>query len=404
MQKIKVNTPVVEIDGDEMARIMWQQVREKVFLPFLDIDLKYYDLSIQVRDETDDRTTLEAAQAAKEYGVALKCSTITPDAARVRELGLKRMYGSPNGVIRNMLDGTLFREPLVCSNVPRLVPHWKHPVVMARHAFGEHYKAQEIVVPGPGTVKLVYQPADGSAGVEKEIHTFTGPGVAMGIFNVDRSIREFARACLKYGLQRGFSVYFSHKATVLKQYDGRFLEIFREVFEAEFAASYRAAGIVYQARLIDDMVASNLKWEGGYLWACKNYDGDVQSDTVAQGYGSPGLMTSMLMSPDGKCIASETAHGTVARHYQQHLQGAEATTNPVATIFAWSRGLAHRGRLDDAPDLQNFAALAETTCLAVVESGTMTKDLASLIRNDHPFVTTTGFIDAVAAELARRIH
>jgi isocitrate dehydrogenase len=402
MKKIKVKSPIVEIDGDEMARIMWQQVRDKLILPFLDIDLKYYDLSLKNRDASDDRITLDAAAAAKEYGVSVKCSTITPDDQRVKQEGLKRRYPSPNGVIRNELDGTIFREPIICSNVPRLIPHWKYPVVVARHAYGEQYKAQEIAVPGPGRAKLVFEPADGGPPIEHQIHHFKGPGVALGMFNVDDSIRGFARACLNFGLQRKYPVYFSHKATVLKQYDGRFIQIFKEVYEAEFAASYSQAGIVFEARLIDDMVASNLKWEGGYLWACKNYDGDVHSDSVAQGYGSAGLMTSLLMSPDGSLIESETAHGTVARHFSKWQQDGEAVTNPIATVFAWTRGVAHRGRLDGTPDVQNFAGMLEKACVDVVESGRMTKDLAQLVGSDFPYLTTDTFIDAIAGELRRR--
>jgi isocitrate dehydrogenase len=401
--KIKVISPLVEIDGDEMARVMWQLVRERLVLPFLDLELKSFDLSLKSRDASDDRITREAAAAARAYGVTVKCSTITPDEQRVRDEGLKRRYRSPNGVIRNELDGTIFREPVICANVPRLVPHWSEPVVIARHAYGEQYQAQEIAVPGPGTVKLVFEPADGGAPIENEVHRFSGPGVALGMFNVDQSIRGFARACLNYGLQRRYPVYFSHKATVLKQYDGRFIEIFKQVYEAEFATAFRAAGIGFEARLIDDMVASNLKWKGGYLWACKNYDGDVHSDSVAQGYGSAGLMSSLLMSPDGKLVESETAHGTVARHYRKWQQDGEAVTNPIATIFAWSRGLAHRGRLDGTPEVQRFAALLEQACVEVVESGRMTRDLAQLIGPDAPCLGTPAFIDAVAQELRRRL-
>jgi isocitrate dehydrogenase len=401
--KIKVTSPLVEIDGDEIARIMWQQVRERLVLPFLDIELKYFDLSLKSRDACDDRITREAAMAARAYGVTVKCSTITPDDQRVRDEGLKRRYPSPNGVIRNELDGTIFREPVICANVPRLVPHWTHPVVIARHAYAEQYKAQEIAVPGPGTVKLVYQAADGTASIEQEIHRFTGPGVALGMFNVDDSIRGFARACLGYGLHRKYPVYFSHKATVLKQYDGRFIEIFRQVYEADFAAAFRAAGIGFEARLIDDMVASNLKWSGGYLWACKNYDGDVHSDSVAQGYGSAGLMSSLLMSPDGRLVASETAHGTVTRQYRKYQQDGNIETNPIATIFAWSRGIAHRGRLDGTPEVERFSAILEKACVDVVETGRMTSDLARLIGPNFPSLDTTDFIDAVAGELRNRL-
>ena len=402
MGKIKVRSPVVEIDGDEMARRMWEQVRNKLILPFLDIDLKYYDLSLNSRDVSDDHITQEAADAARQYGVSVKCSTITPDDKRVRDEGLKRRYPSPNGVIRNVLDGTIFREPVICRNVPRLVPHWKLPVVIARHAYAEQYKAQEIAVPGAGRVKLVFEPAGGGLPVEQEVHRFTGPGIALGMFNVDDSIRGFARACLNYGLQRRYAVYFSHKATVLKTYDGRFIQIFKEVYEAEFAEAFRENGIAFEARMIDDMVASNLKWEGGYLWACKNYDGDVHSDSVAQGYGSAGLMTSLLMSPDGKLVESETAHGTVARHYRKWLQDGEEVTNPIATVFAWTRGLAHRGRLDGTPAVEEFCAMAEKVCIDVVEAGHMTRDLATLVGPGQSFMTTTGFIDTVAAAVRRR--
>ncbi len=402
MVKLKVNTPLVEMEGDEMARVMWQWVRDQLVLPFVDVQLKHFDLSIENRERTDDRVTLEAAQAAKEYGISLKCSTITPDRARQQEFGLTRLYPSPNGTIRNVLDGTIFREPVICQNVPRLVPHWSKPVVVARHAFGEQYRAKEIVVSGPGTVKLVYEPADGGEPLTQTVHEFSGPGVALGLFNVDESIRGFARACLNFGLQRGYPVYFSHKATVLKQYDGRFKDIFAEVFE-EFAEAYAKAGLVYEPRLIDDMVAFSLKSSGGYLWACKNYDGDVQSDYMARGFGSAGLMTSVLMSPDGRCIETETAHGTAVRHYRQYQRGEPTSSNPLATIFAWSRALGQRARLDHTPEVMNFAETLERTCIDLVEAGTMTRDLASLIDANHPYVSADVFVQRAAAELKRRL-
>jgi isocitrate dehydrogenase len=390
------------MEGDEMAQVLWQWVRDQLVLPFVDVDLKRFDLSIQNRERTDDQVTQQAAQAAREYGVSLKCSTITPDRARQQEFGLSRLYPSPNGTIRNALDGTVFREPIICRNVPRLVPHWSQPVVIARHAFGEQYRAQEFVVPGPGVVRLVYEPADGGAGMAQELHRFDGPGVALGLFNVDASIRGFARACFNYGLQRGYPVYFSHKGTVLKQYDGRFKEIFAEVFE-EFAAAYAQAGIVYEPRLIDDMVAFSLKSSGGYLWACKNYDGDVQSDYMAQGYGSAGIMASVLMSPDGRCIETETAHGTAVRHYRRYQRGEAVPTNPLATIFAWSRALGHRARLDATSELMNFSATLEQTCIDLVEAGTMTADLAHLVGAHQPSVGADEFIRLAAEQLRRRI-
>lgn len=402
MAKIKVATPLVEMEGDEMAQVLWQWVRDQLVLPFVDVELKRFDLSIQNRERTDDQVTQQAAQAAKEYGVSLKCSTITPDRARQQEFGLRRLYPSPNGTIRNALDGTVFREPIICRNVPRLVPHWSQPVVIARHAFGEQYRAQEFVVPGPGVVRLVYEPAGGAAGMSQELHRFDGPGVALGLFNVDASIRGFARACFNYGLQRGYPVYFSHKGTVLKQYDGRFKEIFAEVFE-EFAAAYAQAGIVYEPRLIDDMVAFSLKSSGGYLWACKNYDGDVQSDYMAQGYGSAGIMASVLMSPDGRYIETETAHGTAVRHYRRYQRGEAVPTNPLATIVAWSRALAHRARLDGTSELMNFSATLEQTCIELVESGVMTADLAQLVGAHQPSVGAEEFVRLAAAQLRRRI-
>jgi isocitrate dehydrogenase len=403
MAKIKVKNPVVEMDGDEMTRIIWQRIREKLILPYLDIDLKYFDLGIEHRDATDDKVTFDSANATKEYGVAVKCATITPDEARVKEFNLKRMYPSPNGSIRNILNGTIFREPIVCKNVPRIVQHWDTPVVVARHGFGDQYKASEILFPGAGTVKLIYTPADGGAPIEKEVFKAPSAGVTMAMYNLDDSIKGFARACFNYGLNRNYPVYLSTKNTILKTYDGRFKNLFQEVFDAEFKALFDEKKLTYEHRLIDDMVASNLKWSGGYLWACKNYDGDVQSDTVAQGYGSLGLMTSVLMSPDGKTVESEAAHGTVTRHYRMHQQGKPTSTNPIASIYAWTRGLIYRGKMDNTPDLVNFALELEKVCVDVVESGKMTKDLATLIRADHPYLTTDEYLDAVDAELKRRM-
>src|SRR5580658_4751990 len=399
MSKIKVKNPVVEMDGDEMTRIIWQKIREKLILPYLDIDLKYFDLGIEHRDATDDKVTLDSANATKQFGVAVKCATITPDEARVKEFNLKRMYPSPNGTIRNILNGTIFREPIVCSNVPRIVSHWSKPVVVARHGFGDQYKASEILFPGAGTVKLTYTPADGGPVIEKEVFKAPSGGVTLAMYNLDDSIRGFARACFNYGLQRKYSVYLSTKNTILKIYDGRFKNLFQEVFDAEFAKSFADAKLTYEHRLIDDMVASNLKWNGGYLWACKNYDGDVQSDTVAQGYGSLGLMTSVLMSPDGKTVEAEAAHGTVTRHYREHQKGRETSTNSVASIFAWARGLAHRAKLDDNAALAKFAATLETVTVGAVESGFMTKDLALLVGPDQKWLTTTGFLDKVDENL-----
>lgn len=403
MAKIKVKNPVVEMDGDEMTRIIWQKIREKLILPYLDIDLKYYDLGIEKRDATDDKITLESAEATKKYGVAVKCATITPDEARVKEFNLKRMYPSPNGTIRNILNGTIFREPIICKNVPRLVKHWDKPVVVARHGFGDQYKASEILFDKPGTVKLTFTPADGSAPIEKEVYKAPSGGVTMAMYNQDESIRGFARACFNYGLGREFSVYLSTKNTILKIYDGRFKNLFQEVFDKEFKAQYDAKKLTYEHRLIDDMVAANMKWTGGYLWACKNYDGDVQSDTVAQGYGSLGLMTSVLMSPDGKTIESEAAHGTVTRHYRQHQQGKPTSTNPIASIYAWTRGLIYRGKIDETPELVKFAETVEKVCVDMVEAGKMTKDLAILIDEKTPYLTTEQYLDAVDAELKIRM-
>ncbi|HKJ72566.1 MAG TPA: NADP-dependent isocitrate dehydrogenase [Alphaproteobacteria bacterium] len=399
MQKIKVKNPVVEIDGDEMTRILWAFIKEKLILPYLDIDLEYYDLSIQHRDETDDQVTVDAAEAIKKHKVGVKCATITPDEARVKEFNLKKMYRSPNGTIRNIIGGTVFREPILCKNVPRLVPGWTDPIVIGRHAFGDQYRATDFVVPGPGTVTMTYTPDDGGDPVEYELFKFPGGGVAMGMYNLDQSIRDFARASMNYGLMLGWPVYLSTKNTIVKAYDGRFKDLFQEVFENEFKDKFEKAGITYEHRLIDDMVACCLKWSGKYVWACKNYDGDVQSDTVAQGFGSLGLMKSVLMSPDGETVEAEAAHGTVTRHYRLHQQGKETSTNPIASIFAWTGGLKHRAKLDGSDDLQNFAETLEKVCVDTVESGFMTKDLAILIGPDQSWLTTTQFLDKLNENL-----
>ena len=395
MSKIKVKNPVVEIDGDEMTRIIWQKIKEKLIFPYLDIDLKYYDLGIEKRDETNDQITIDSANAIKEYGVGVKCATITPDEARVEEFGLEEMYRSPNGTIRNILGGTVFRQPIICQNVPRLVPGWTRPIVIGRHAFGDQYRATDFVVEGAGKLTMTFTPADGGAPVTREVFVFPEGGVAMSMYNLDESIRGFARACMNYGLDLGWPVYLSTKNTILKAYDGRFKDLFEEVFEAEFADRFRAAGIIYEHRLIDDMVACAMKWDGGFVWACKNYDGDVQSDTVAQGFGSLGLMTSVLMTPDGKTVEAEAAHGTVTRHYRQHQQGKPTSTNPIASIFAWTRGLSYRAKFDNTPDVANFADTVERVCIQTVERGRMTKDLALLISNEQPFLTTDDFLDAL---------
>ncbi len=399
MAKIKVVNPVVELDGDEMTRIIWQFIKDKLILPYLDVDLKYYDLSIENRDATDDQVTIDAANAIKQFGVGVKCATITPDEARVKEFNLKQMWKSPNGTIRNILGGVVFREPIVCSNIPRLVPGWTKPIVIGRHAHGDQYKATDFVVPGPGTVTMTYTPANGGQPVTREVAQYPGGGVAMGMYNFDDSIRDFARASLRYGLDRGWPVYLSTKNTILKAYDGRFKDIFQEVFEAEFAADYAKSGITYEHRLIDDMVASALKWEGGYVWATKNYDGDVQSDIVAQGFGSLGLMTSVLMTPDGRTIEAEAAHGTVTRHYRQHQQGKPTSTNPIASIFAWTRGLYYRGQFDGTPAVSEFAETLERVCIETVESGKMTKDLAILVGPDQPWQTTQDFLASIDENL-----
>jgi isocitrate dehydrogenase len=400
MSKIKVQNPVVELDGDEMTRIIWQFIKDRLVHPYLDVDLKYYDLGIESRDATGDQITIDAANAIKEYGVGVKCATITPDEARVEEFGLKEMWKSPNGTIRNILGGVIFREPIVISNIPRLVPGWTKPIVIGRHAHGDQYKTQNFVVPGPGTVTISYVPEDGGEPMELEVARFTGGGVAMGMYNFDDSIRDFARASFRYGLERSFPVYLSTKNTILKAYDGRFKDLFAEIFESEFKADFDAAGLTYEHRLIDDMVAAALKWEGGYVWACKNYDGDVQSDTVAQGFGSLGLMTSVLMTPDGK-VEAEAAHGTVTRHYRQHQQGKPTSTNPIASIFAWTRGLEHRGKLDGTPDVTDFAETLERVCVETVEEGKMTKDLALLVGGDQGFLATEEFLAALDDNLQK---
>ena len=401
MTKIKVDNPVVELDGDEMTRIIWSFIKEQLILPYLDVELKYFDLGIESRDATEDRITVEAAEAIKEHGVGVKCATITPDEARVEEFGLKEMYRSPNGTIRNILGGVIFREPIVISNIPRLVPGWTKPIVIGRHAFGDQYRATDLVVPGEGTLTLTYTPKDGSEPVELDVYDFPGGGISMAMYNLDESIRDFARASMRYGLDRGYPVYMSTKNTILKRYDGRFKDLFAEVYENEFKDQFEAAGLTYEHRLIDDMVAAALKWEGGYVWACKNYDGDVQSDTVAQGFGSLGLMTSVLMSADGKTVEAEAAHGTVTRHYRQHQQGKPTSTNPIASIFAWTRGLAARGRMDGTPDVSQFAETLERVCIETVESGKMTKDLALLVGGGQDYLTTQEFLDAIDENLKR---
>lgn len=398
MAKIKVKTPVVEIDGDEMTRIIWQWIRERLIQPYLDIDLVYFDLAVEKRDETDDQITIDSANAIKKYGVGVKCATITPDEQRVEEFGLKKMWRSPNGTIRNILGGVVFREPIVIQNVPRLIPGWTKPIVVGRHAFGDQYRATDFLVPGPGKLRLVWEGANGES-IDREVFDFPGAGVAMAMYNLDESIRDFARASLNYGLNLGWPVYLSTKNTILKAYDGRFKDIFEDVYQAEFKDRFKEAGIEYQHRLIDDMVASALKWHGEFVWACKNYDGDVQSDQVAQGFGSLGLMTSVLMTPDGKTVEAEAAHGTVTRHYRQHQQGKATSTNPIASIFAWTGGLKFRGRFDGTPEVTQFAETLERVCIETVESGKMTKDLAILIGPDQPWMTTEQFFEAIRTNL-----
>src|SRR4051812_31995154 len=398
MAKIKVKNPVVEMDGDEMTRIIWQFIKDKLIHPYLDIDLLYYDLSVQKRDETDDQITIDAANKTKEVGVGVKCATITPDEGRVKEFNLKKMWRSPNGTIRNIIGGTIFREPIICKNVPRLVPGWTQPIVIGRHAFGDQYRATDMLIPGKGTLTLTFTP-DGGKPVTHEVYRFEEPGVAMGMYNLDESIRGFAQSCFNFGMTRGWPVYLSTKNTILKVYDGRFKDIFQEEFDRSFAAKFKEKGIVYEHRLIDDMVASALKWSGGYVWACKNYDGDVQSDTVAQGFGSLGLMTSVLLTPDGKTVEAEAAHGTVTRHYREHQKGRQTSTNPIASIFAWTRGLAHRAKLDNNAALAQFALTLEKVCVDTVESGFMTKDLALLVGPEQNWLSTTAFLDKISANL-----
>ncbi len=403
MAKIKVKNPVVEMDGDEMTRIIWQFIKDKLILPYLDIDLKYFDLGIEHRDATNDQVTIDSANATKQYGVAVKCATITPDEARVKEFGLKEMWKSPNGTIRNIVGGTIFREPIICTNVPRLVPGWTRPIVVGRHAFGDQYRATDFLVPGAGTLTMTFTPSDGGKPIEHKIFDFKSSGVAMGMYNLDDSITGFARSCLTYALNRKWPLYLSTKNTILKKYDGRFKDIFQKVFDEEFAEQYKTAGIVYEHRLIDDMVASAMKWDGGFVWACKNYDGDVQSDSVAQGFGSLGLMTSVLLTPDGKTVEAEAAHGTVTRHFRDHQKGKPTSTNPIASIFAWSQGLKYRGEFDGTPDVVRFAAALETVCIETVESGKMTKDLAVLISKDQAWLTTEQFLDALDANLKAKM-
>ena len=403
MPKTKVSNPIVEIDGDEMTRIIWEKIKQQLLLPFLELDLRYYDLSIESRDATDDQITLDAAKAIKEHSVGVKCATITPDEARIEEFGLKRMYRSPNGTIRNYLGGTVFRAPIICKNVPKLVPQWKKPIIVGRHAHADQYKATDVRTPGPGTLKMVFEPSDGGTPQEWVVNEFDSSGIAMGMYNTDASIRDFARSCMSYALDLKYPLYLSTKNTILKTYDGRFKDLFQEVFEQEFTASFKEKGISYEHRLIDDMVAQVLKWEGGIVWACKNYDGDVQSDTVAQGFGSLGLMTSVLVCPDGKTIEAEAAHGTVTRHYRQHQQGKPTSTNPVACIFAWTTALKHRGKLDNTPDVVRFAETLERVCVDTIEGGEMTKDLAVTIHGNNPdpstFLTTDDFLNALARGL-----
>ena len=404
MAKIKVKEPVVELDGDEMTRIIWSFIKQKLILPYLDVDLKYYDLGIEHRDATDDQVTLDSAHAIKTYGVGVKCATITPDEARVAEFKLKKMWRSPNGTIRNVLDGTIFREPIICSNVPRLVPHWTQPIVIGRHAYGDIYRAVETKIPGPGRVMLTYHPTDGGEPLELEVHDFKGPGVTLGMHNTKASITGFARASFRYGLDRKLPVYLSTKNTILKAYDGMFKDVFQEIFDAEFKADFTALGLTYEHRLIDDMVAAALKWTGGYVWACKNYDGDVQSDIVAQGFGSLGLMSSVLLAPDGNTVESEAAHGTVTRHYREYQKGRQTSTNPIASVFAWTRGLIYRGRFDDTPDVTHFAEALERVCIDTVESGFMTKDLALLVGPEQKWLNTEDFLAKIDENLQTAIR
>ncbi len=401
MSKIKVDNPVVELDGDEMTRIIWDMIKTRLVLPYLDLELIYYDLGIESRDASNDQITVEAAHAIREHGVGVKCATITPDEARVEEFGLKQMWRSPNGTIRNILGGTVFRKPIICTNVPRLVPGWTRPIVIGRHAYGDQYRATDMIIPGKGKLTIRFEPDDGSPAIERQVFDFPGAGVAMAMYNLDDSIRGFASACMNYALNLGWPLYLSTKNTILKVYDGRFKDLFQEVFEADFKDKFEEAGITYEHRLIDDMVAAAMKWSGGFVWACKNYDGDVQSDTVAQGFGSLGLMTSVLMTPDGKTVEAEAAHGTVTRHYRMHQQGKETSTNPIASIFAWTRALAYRGRFDDTPAVVRFAEALEAVCVETVESGFMTKDLALLVGPDQSWMTTQQFLDKLDENLQK---
>ena len=404
MAKIKVKNPIVELDGDEMARIMWNFIKKKLILPYIDIDIKYYDLGIESRDKTSDQITINSANAIKKIGVGIKCATITPDENRVKEFKLKKMWRSPNGTIRNILGGTVFREPIICKNIPKLVPSWTNPIVIGRHAFGDQYRATDFIVPGKGKLKIKWTSEDGKEKKEFEVFNFSGPGVALSMYNLDQSIKDFARASMNYGLNRKWPVYFSTKNTILKNYDGRFKDLFQEVYEKEFKKKFDEAKITYEHRLIDDMVACSIKWNGNYVWACKNYDGDVQSDTIAQGFGSLGLMTSVLMTPDGKTIESEAAHGTVTRHYRMHQQGKETSTNPIASIFAWTRGLAHRGKLDDNTELIKFSNVLEKVCISTVENGQMTKDLSILINKNSKYLTTNRFLEALNKKLKETLN
>ena len=404
MSKIKVKNPVVELDGDEMTRIIWSFIKEKLISPYLDLDIKYYDLGVESRDKTSDQITIDSANAINKYGVGIKCATITPDEERVKEFNLKKMWRSPNGTIRNILGGTVFREPIICKNIPKLVPTWTKPIVIGRHAFGDQYRATDFLVPGKGKMEIKWTSEDGKDKKEFEVFNFPGPGVAMSMYNLDDSIRDFARSCMNYGLERNWPVYLSTKNTILKAYDGRFKDLFEEIFKKEFADKFKTANITYEHRLIDDMVACAMKWNGAYIWACKNYDGDVQSDTVAQGFGSLGLMTSVLMSPDGKIVEAEAAHGTVTRHYRMHQQGKETSTNPIASIFAWTRGLAHRGKLDNNNDLIKFSKTLESVCVETVESGSMTKDLAILIDKSAKYLTTNEFLEQINTNLKKKLN
>ena len=404
MSKIKVKNPVVELDGDEMTRIIWSFIKEKLISPYLDLDIKYYDLGVESRDKTSDQITIDSANAINKYGVGIKCATITPDEERVKEFYLKKMWRSPNGTIRNILGGTVFREPIICKNIPKLVPTWTKPIVIGRHAFGDQYRATDFLVPGKGKMEIKWTSEDGKDKKEFEVFNFPGPGVAMSMYNLDDSIRDFARSCMNYGLERNWPVYLSTKNTILKAYDGRFKDLFEEIFKKEFANKFKTANITYEHRLIDDMVACAMKWNGAYIWACKNYDGDVQSDTVAQGFGSLGLMTSVLMSPDGKIVEAEAAHGTVTRHYRMHQQGKETSTNPIASIFAWTRGLAHRGKLDNNNDLIKFSKTLESVCVETVESGSMTKDLAILIDKSAKYLTTNEFLEQINTNLKKKLN